>query len=610
LAPEMDGLLKFWSAILKILPEIIDILIFALFSFILFLTIYGVGSSGRPLFLASLIGIGLYRLLSLASRMLFSPAIPRLRLIPLGDRAADYLHRKILSLIGITILAYMITRLLERLQIQRDTNVWISFFFVTLFLVVIGQMIWQKRQDVADSISGTDFETGSSTLWLRARFAAMWHVLATIYLFLVWLLWIGRMTLIQGASGGGTFWASILIVPFYLILDRAGQWVIQNTVGTLKHSADPPEKDVAQVQEKNGAEVDPNTNYVQVARKVVRVIIFFTLLFWLLDAWGVPIPFGRVLVNSAFDVFVTLVLAHILWGVISGFIEKKLKEAMPDSEDAADEDDEWGAAAKRGRSYTLLPLLQKFIGSVLIVMVTMIVLSSIGVDIGPLLAGAGVVGIAIGFGAQKLVSDILSGVFFLIDDAFRVGEYIKAGSISGMVEEITLRTVKLRHHRGMLQFVTFGDLGSVTNYMRGGVVVKFNLEFAYDTDIEKVRKVIKKVGKKMLEDEEFSEDFIKPLKSQGVRNVGDSVMTIRAKFTAQPGTHFVIRREAYRRITEALNAKGIFYAHKKVIVDLPDSVIPAIQENPDLALKAAAAAAHSAIAGKEDAESSTDKKKE
>ena len=220
------------------------------------------------------------------------------------------------------------------------------------------------------------------------------------------------------------------------------------------------------------------------------------------------------------------------------------------------------------RSYTLLPILRKFIGIVLVVMVTLIVLSSMGVNIGPLMAGAGVAGLAIGFGAQKLVADVLSGIFYLVDDAFRMGEYIEAGGVSGIVEGITLRNVMLRHHRGMLQIIPFSDLGSITNFMRGGIIVKFNLQFPYDTDIDKVRKTIKKVGQKMLADPEMGSDFIQPVKSGGVREMGDSVMTIRVKFTAKPGAHFVIRREAFKQITKALEAQGIQYAHRKVIVEV------------------------------------------
>ena len=211
-------------------------------------------------------------------------------------------------------------------------------------------------------------------------------------------------------------------------------------------------------------------------------------------------------------------------------------------------------------------------GTVLSVMVTLIIVSSMGVNIGPLLAGAGVIGLAVGFGAQKLVSDVLSGFFYLLDDAFRVGEYLQTGNVSGTVESITLRNVMLRHHRGMLQIVPYSDLGSITNFMRGGMVVKFNLEFPYGTDVDLVRRIIKKVGQAMLEEDEFKDDFIQPVKSGGVREITNSVMVIRVKFTAKPGAHFVIRREAYRRITEALMAKGILYAHRKVIVELPENV--------------------------------------
>jgi small-conductance mechanosensitive channel len=299
---------------------------------------------------------------------------------------------------------------------------------------------------------------------------------------------------------------------------------------------------------------------------------------WLLEGWNVQVPYIAKVANSAFDISVTLILALLFWRWLNRLIARKLAETAPDpTVNEKKGDDEWGSVAL-DRSHTLLPMVRKAVGMVMLVMVTLIILSELGVNIGPLLAGAGVIGLAVGFGAQKLVADILSGFFFLLDDAFRVGEYIQAGSVSGSVEAITLRNAMLRHHRGMLQIVPFSELGSITNYMRGGMVVKFNIELPYDTDIEKVRKIIKKVGKKMLQDPELGPDFIAPVKSQGVRSVGDSVMTFRVKFTAKPGKHFVIRREAFRRITEALEAKGIFYAHRKVIVELPapDAAAPGL----------------------------------
>jgi small-conductance mechanosensitive channel len=292
--------------------------------------------------------------------------------------------------------------------------------------------------------------------------------------------------------------------------------------------------------------------------------------FWLASLWGYDLPFMSKLVGVAVDSLIIMALALVLWRSISSWIEAKIVESMPEKSGEEDtHDDEWGPGTAQGRSMTLLPIVRKFVGIILVVLVTMTVLSSLGVDIGPLLAGAGVLGLAIGFGAQKIVSDIFSGFFYLLDDAFRVGEYVNAGSISGTVEKITLRNLMLRHHRGMLQIVPHSDLGPITNFMRGGIIEKFSLDFPYDADIDKIRKIIKKVGQEMLEDPELGPNFMRPMKSQGVREITNSVMTIRVKFTAKPGTHFIIRREAFKRITQALKAKGINYAHRKVIVDLP-----------------------------------------
>ena len=288
--------------------------------------------------------------------------------------------------------------------------------------------------------------------------------------------------------------------------------------------------------------------------------------------------------------FIIILPVIVIWEMVRSNIKSRATE---DELEEEEEDDEWGAKSL-SRGDTILLVLRKFLLVIVFTILGFLLLSAMGVNIGPLLAGAGVIGIAIGFGSQKLISDVLSGIFFLMDDAFRVGEYIEAGDVSGTVEAITLRNVMLRHHRGMLQIVPYSELVSITNYMRGGLIVKFNIELPYDTDIDKVRKIIKKVGIKMLEDPEIGPDFIRPVKSQGVRSVGDSVMVIRIKFTAQPGKHFLIRREAFRRITEALAAQGIYYAHRKVIVEMPDtdsqqpSTDPA-QTKSDMALAGAAA---------------------
>ncbi len=147
---------------------------------------------------------------------------------------------------------------------------------------------------------------------------------------------------------------------------------------------------------------------------------------------------------------------------------------------------------------TLLPMFKKILMVTIMIMVALIILSSLGINIGPILAGAGVVGIALGFGAQSLVKDIFSGVFFLIEDAFRVGEYIEMGELRGTVEAVSIRSLRVRHLRGALHTIPYGELKSLTNYSRDWVIMKLEFRVPFDTDVNLFKKIVKKVGGKLL----------------------------------------------------------------------------------------------------------------
>jgi small-conductance mechanosensitive channel len=234
------------------------------------------------------------------------------------------------------------------------------------------------------------------------------------------------------------------------------------------------------------------------------------------------------------------------------------------------------------RKGTLLLLLRKFVLAVLVVIVTMVVLSELGVDIGPMIAGAGIVGLAIGFGAQTLVKDIISGVFFLIDDAFRVGDYVETAGQRGTVERISIRSMSLRHHRGPVHTIPFGDMGSVTNYSRDYHIMKLNIRVRYDTDVDKVRKIIKKINMVIQEDEVLAAGLLGKIKSQGVREMDDSAMIMRIKFKTVPGHQFIVRKEVYRRVQEAFREAGIEFAHRNVTVYLPKDESSAETESEDV----------------------------
>ena len=261
-----------------------------------------------------------------------------------------------------------------------------------------------------------------------------------------------------------------------------------------------------------------------------------------------------------------VLLTNMLWIAIKTTIDHRLRQIKP-----ADH----GEPGPGARLLTLLPLLRVTAGVLLTLLLVMAALWTLGIEITPLLAGAGVVGLALGFGAQALVRDVIAGIFFLAEDAFRIGEYIESGTaIKGTVERITLRTVALRHHNGPLHFVPYGALGTVRNTSRDWVIEKFNLPLPISADSEKIRKMIKKVGEEMKADPEIGPLIMESLKGKLYR-VDPGVKIFRCKFRTAPGKQFDIRAQALKRIESALKAMGVGFADGTSTVVLHPPVAPA-----------------------------------
>jgi small-conductance mechanosensitive channel len=506
---------------------------------------------------------------SIIGRIIFAPGDSRVRPLALEDSVAKTLCHALVILVAFIVSGLLFLLFIRDLGALEQTVSWMSIILGSILIAIFMCQVMYLKTPIANALqAGMDKDGGH---WTRKQLAAYWHVFVLLYLLAVWLIWIGQeMTGLRVRSG--SFLISLFIVPIFIVLSYMGRAVIRAVIDSLDLGAKLVPETIP-TEDEAAAELEIRARKKVLESKsyfIFRIVLAVALTSWTLNLWGYEIPFATRAIAAIFNSLVIIALALVVWRTASSYIARKLKEVTPEVPEGEEDDDSefgGGGAVPAGRSYTLLPMVRKVLGTFLIVIVILTVLSSLGVNIAPLLAGAGVLGLAVGFGAKKLVSDVLSGFFFLLDDAFRVGEYIQAGSIKGTVETITLRNVMLRHHLGMLQVVPYTDIGAVTNFMRGGIVIKFPLEFPYDTDIDLVRRIIKKVGQAMLEDEELGDGFIKPVKSQGIYEITNSVMVIRVKFTAKPGKQFLIKREAFRRLTEAFNQKGIYYAHRKVIVD-------------------------------------------
>ncbi|MHA1527946.1 MAG: mechanosensitive ion channel domain-containing protein [Alphaproteobacteria bacterium] len=315
---------------------------------------------------------------------------------------------------------------------------------------------------------------------------------------------------------------------------------------------------------------------LRVTRLGLIVLVFLSLAaVWQIDLFGLASDnLGAEVASAALRILITMFVAYGVWQVVGIWVDRliaeedRLRAAELGIEDT--EIDEQGGTG-HSRLRTMLPIVRRAAQIVLGVLVALIVLSSLGIDTGPLLAGAGVVGLAVGFGSQALVRDIVSGFFFLIEDAFRLGEYLDIGDAKGTVEAISVRSMKLRHHRGALNTVPFGSIGIVKNYSRDWAIMKFRVRVPFDTDLNMVRKLLKRTGQEMLEIEAIKDDFIQPFKAQGAVDVDDHGFIVQTKFMSKPGRQWIIRRYAFQALQEAFEENGIPWARPEIKVRIEES---------------------------------------
>ncbi len=570
----------------RFLLDALGILTYVAVTFILFVLIFHKGEAGSMVASSCLIASYYFRLIHWAAKVVFAPAAPSLRLFPMADDTAIFLYRWVITISAVAIIIVAAGYLFHEVGLGQDlfTLMYLAAgLSVTLLLVV---MIWQARSRVAAVIQSED---PGNLAGLRAKFAATWHLFAIIIVIVVGLMWEVQV-LQRGNVNILRLLYSLFLIPLFIGIDQGVQRLLLMTSGEGREMIDLSGEEGTPAEATAPPTIEGELHYyIPLIRRAFRGILLLFLFFVVLRMWGVDLEVGRLFTSHVLSIVVSLLLGFIVWEVAKTRIDQKLREEMPEDM----EDNEEGGAGG-SRIGTLLLLLKKFIFSVLFVIVTMIVLSAIGVNIGPLIAGAGVVGLAIGFGSQQLVQDIISGVFFLIDDAFRLGDYIESGSAKGKVEHISMRSVKLRHPRGMLFTIPFSSIGAVKNFSRDYIITKLTIRVKYDTDIDKIRKIVKKINKKLAADPEIGPVLLDKVKSQGIRDVDESGMIVRVKFKTLPGEQFVVRREVFRMIQEEFRKNGIDFAHRNVTVYMPPGMEESGEEKAgktrNRALEAGAAA--------------------
>jgi moderate conductance mechanosensitive channel len=494
------------------------------------------------------------------------PNAIEVRALPMSDARAMHWYRWIVAATAIFMLIGATFTLLPTLGFDRDSVLALAIPADLLMLVIGLAAVWLRPKVELG---------GGATIGRIGPTAVTW--LLTIYFILLFL--------IRTSGSFILFWFAVAVVALpatILAMHRAVHYVLRAPEG------DTDAKPIAAVT-------------LAVVDRGIRIALVALAAYLLARVWGLDMQSMRTqspLVSRILDGLLSAVVialaADFVWSIIKAVIERKLGVIAPAAAAGDSEEQHHAIDPQQARLLTLLPIVQNILFAAIVVMAILMILSSIGVQIGPLIAGAGVLGVAIGFGAQTLVKDIISGMFYLLDDAFRVGEYITSGKYMGTVESFSLRSVKLRHHRGPLFTIPFGELGAVQNSSRDWVTDKFNITVGFDTDLEAARKLIKKIGIELAADPEYAPSVIVPIKMQGVQGFGEYGIDLRMKMTTKPGEGFSMKRKFYVRIRQAFKEAGIILPSPTVHVQQDEAAIAAAAQNlvsRNRKKKAAAAAA-------------------
>jgi moderate conductance mechanosensitive channel len=546
--------------------------------------------------------------------------LPNHRMINLDDAAARSLQMDLRNSMIAVIIAFAFSAWMSSLALKDEAHDFLMIVSSLLAVFIFAALIVKHRRPIAGAILGAG-APGSKSIPRRVL-AANWHYLALVYLIAACVVSSYRLVMDMPSATilvAAPAIALVAALPVYglilIVIDRfyaarrvrfeervafARAQALEEAKNEEKARADAVARDPAAQSEViehviSGAMAEDQFPvfkplFKPLLERAAGILIMLSGLGFVLGAWDVRVGNLGNPITAFMDTILIVFIAWFCYFAVVMFVDDRMEVegAMAGATNPADLEEEPGGQGAT-RLGTLLPLIRMVSVTTIFAITGMIVLSNLGVDIAPLFAGAGVIGLAVGFGAQTLIRDIFSGGFFLFDDAFRKGEYVELGNIRGTVEKISLRSFQLRHHNGPLHTIPFGEIKQLTNYSRDWVIMKLPLRVTYDTDVDKVRKLVKKLGEKLLEQPQIGKNFLQPLKSQGVVQMEDSAMIIRVKFMTKPGDQWVTRKIVYQEIRALFEREGIRFANKEVTVRIADRPVSELGEHQLQGVAAAAA---------------------
>jgi small conductance mechanosensitive channel len=473
-------------------------------------------------------------------RMLFATRFEGLRLLPMSDEGAAYWNAWFARISGFLGYGLLLAVPIVNVNISPEAGRALTLIIMALAFLYALIIILQNRLEVRQRLQryAGEVQPGFFRLLLHGL-AQVWHLLALSYFAalvivsvlqaeaaLPFMLRATVQTLL--AIGGGVFVAVVLAQ----VISRR-----------IRLPEETRRKFPMLETRLNGA--------VPGVLQVVRVVILAAVALLVLDAWAIfnlpgwlASPAGTATLVTAISVGLILLVAKAIWIGFASWIELRLNP----------ENKRGGPTA---REQTLLALFRSAFLIVLVVITAMIVLAELGINIGPLIAGAGVLGLAVGFGAQKLVQDVITGVFIQLENAINTGDVVTAGAVTGTAEKITVRSVGIRDLSGTYHIVPFSSVDTVSNFMRDFAFHVGVYGIAYREDVDEAMAQLREAFDALMSDPEQAVKVLESLELHGVTELADSAVNIRVRIKTTPGDQWAIGREYNRLVKKCFDAAGI-----------------------------------------------------
>ncbi|SFH28659.1 Small-conductance mechanosensitive channel [Nitrosospira sp. Nsp14] len=516
------------------------------------------GGRAEPFYGPTLLAVSAYattRFVLSVIQLMASPLGQGLRLMHISDGTAIFLNRWLRWIVIVAVFGTAIADISLETGATRNTHDTLTKLVALAVHVILLVMVFHSREATAAAIRGTAADSPELFGW-RSMLADSWLFVATFLIVAAWLLWSAgtengfqHVLHVFGWSAAVIVGASLVSIFVLGAIDRAfisNHENKQQQFGQARRADDPGSEAAA-----------PKSTYHMLVYRAVSSIIGLVAFILLLQVWGVDThawfgegSVGRRLASALATIAVTCMLALVAW--------KALNKAICSRVDQWSEE---GDIARAARLRTLVPMLRACLFFAIATVVVLAALHQLGINIGPLLAGASILGVALGFGSQKLVQDFITGIFLLMENAIQVGDFITVADVSGSVEYLSVRTVRLRAPDGSLHVVPFSSVSTVTNTNRGLGNAAVRVSVKADSDVEEVFAAIRAVGKEMRADPQLKELILADLEIWGVDQVDGAMITILGQIRTVDRGRWPVQRAFNWRILERFRELNIQFVN-------------------------------------------------